>query len=160
MVFSKEDKGRPRTKNFLFPVLSRKKRRNSGTGRIPESSRWCYHYVHYLYFLGSLLRLVCGFVPMLSIRRTLSLVRQLYQEWLESHASGLLSRYAPAYARIPLSLGFRFKPMFTSGPNTYKRPEKESTVEGFSAMRGFVYIPLIALRRSGSINIVFAARSK
>lgn len=39
-----------------------------------------------------------------------------------------LSGYVPAYSQIPLRLGFYFKPMFTSGPNTYKRPSRESKV--------------------------------
>jgi len=39
-----------------------------------------------------------------------------------------LSGYVPAYRQIPLRLGFYFKPMFTSGPNTYKRPSRESKV--------------------------------
>ncbi|KAL6959005.1 hypothetical protein U1Q18_050036 [Sarracenia purpurea var. burkii] len=40
----------------------------------------------------------------------------------------MLAAYAPAYREIPLKLGFHFRPMFTSGPNTYKNPVKESTV--------------------------------
>ncbi|CAK9153102.1 unnamed protein product [Ilex paraguariensis] len=41
----------------------------------------------------------------------------------------MLGAYAPAYRKIPLRLGFSFKPMFTSGPNTTKDFRKESSVK-------------------------------
>jgi hypothetical protein len=48
---------------------------------------------------------------------------------LVSSGFSMISAYAPAYKEIPLSLGYAFKPMFTSGPNTYKNPLKESSVK-------------------------------
>ncbi len=38
----------------------------------------------------------------------------------------VLQAYAPGYKDIPLDLGFSWEPVFTSGPNTYKDPQKES----------------------------------
>lgn len=35
-------------------------------------------------------------------------------------------RYAPAFYDIPLQLGSHFRPILTSGPNTYKDSHKES----------------------------------
>ena len=43
-----------------------------------------------------------------------------------SSSFSVLAAYAPAYKDIPLKLGYSFKPMFSSGPNTYKDPQKES----------------------------------
>jgi len=41
-----------------------------------------------------------------------------------SSGFSILAAYAPA--DIALKLGYAFKPMFSSGPNTYKDPQKES----------------------------------
>lgn len=45
---------------------------------------------------------------------------------LQDMAAKLLWGFVPDYGKVPLDLGFSWKPVFTSGPNTYKRPEKES----------------------------------
>lgn len=55
--------------------------------------------------------------------------KELCRKFVSSGFS-MLSAYAPAYRTIPLKLGYSFKPMFTSGPNTYKDPVKESSVKG------------------------------
>lgn len=54
--------------------------------------------------------------------------KQLCVKLLTSSWS-VLSAYAPAYRKIPLRLGFSFRPTFTSGPNTYKDYRKESSIE-------------------------------
>ena len=41
-------------------------------------------------------------------------------------ASNMLDRYTRgAYTNIPLKLGWNFKPVWTSGPNTHYRPDKD-----------------------------------
>lgn len=59
---------------------------------------------------------------------------------LSKEAANLLTRYAPAYREIPLKLGLRWKPTFSSGPNTYKKPSRESNVSGASVEDGSLTI--------------------
>lgn len=48
--------------------------------------------------------------------------------WISTKGYTLLARYVPSFPNIPLKMGYSFKPMFSSGPNTYKDPCKESKI--------------------------------
>lgn len=46
---------------------------------------------------------------------------------MEAHIVEWLDRYTSSrYRRTPLRLGFRFKPVWSSGPNTHMRPGKDT----------------------------------
>lgn len=53
---------------------------------------------------------------------------------LLTSSGSMLSAYAPRFREIPLNLGFEWSPVFTSGPNTYKRPSEASVCPTFSSL--------------------------
>ncbi|KAK4412078.1 putative mitochondrial protein [Sesamum alatum] len=57
-----------------------------------------------------------------------SYTTQTWCKKLLSSGASMLKAYAPRYHEIPLELGFSWEPVFTSGPNTYKDPVKESAL--------------------------------
>ncbi|KAL0391322.1 UNVERIFIED_CONTAM: putative mitochondrial protein [Sesamum latifolium] len=62
---------------------------------------------------------------------TITAFYRLMKTWckkLLSSGASMLKAYAPRYHEIPLELGFSWEPVFTSGPNTYKDPVKESAL--------------------------------
>lgn len=68
---------------------------------------------------------------------------------LVSSGFSFLKGYVPAYSDIPIRLGSRFRPTFSSGPNTYKDPRKESIIRegglcGSSKMSVYHTLPLDA----------------
>lgn len=57
-------------------------------------------------------------------------ITQGFGKTLSAMAVELLERYVPGLASKPFHLGFDFRPTFSSGPNTYRNPARESTVFG------------------------------
>lgn len=74
----------------------------------------------------------------------------------------LLRRYVPTYSRIPLKLGYYFRPLFSSGPNTFRDPRKEVSLKDITdkdrrLLTNYHTLPLDAvaiLERLGAENIL------
>lgn len=57
-----------------------------------------------------------------------SYTTQTWCKKLLTSGASMLKAYAPRYQEMELELSFSWEPVFTSGPNTYKDPVKESVL--------------------------------
>jgi len=64
---------------------------------------------------------------------TIESKRDIYQEdlakvclYIKAFSNDLISFYLPDFLELPLELGYKFKPLFSSGPNSSMRPFAES----------------------------------